>query len=97
MRCDHDGHADLMEGDEDVQDARRRLGVQISGGLVGNEEPRTIDDGARDGDALLLAAGELNGLARSRASSPTCRGPRARRAASFAGCAEKESGSITLS
>ena len=39
MRCDHDGHADLMEGDEDVQDARRRLGVQIGGGLVGNEEP----------------------------------------------------------
>ncbi len=35
------------------------LGVEIAGRLVGEEHRRPRDDGARDGDALLLAAGQL--------------------------------------
>ena len=32
-------------------------GVEIAGGLVGEEELRAVDEGAGDGHALLLAAG----------------------------------------
>ena len=38
------------------------LGVQIAGGLVGQENGRVVHDGAGDGDALLLAAGKLVGF-----------------------------------
>ena len=34
-------------------------GVEIAGGLVGQDQLRGGDEGAGDGDALLLAAGEL--------------------------------------
>ena len=37
------------------------LAVEVAGGLVGEEEARRVAEGARDGDALLLAAGELVG------------------------------------
>ena len=37
----------------------RVLRVEVAGRLVGDEDGRVGDDGARDGDALLLAAGEL--------------------------------------
>src|SRR5215470_10777929 len=35
--------------------------VEISGGLVGEDDLRLGDDGARDGHALLLPAGKLRG------------------------------------
>ena len=41
------------------QDLLARLGVEIAGRLVGEQQRRVGDDGARDRDALLLAAGEL--------------------------------------
>ena len=34
------------------------FGVEVAGGLVGQQKRRMIDDGAGDGHALLLAAGE---------------------------------------
>src|SRR6476659_3126254 len=33
--------------------------IEIAGRLVGEEQPRSVGDGAGDGDALLLAAGQL--------------------------------------
>ena len=35
------------------------LGVQGAGGLVGEHQPAVADEGAGDGDPLLLAAGHL--------------------------------------
>ena len=40
-----------------------KLGVEVGERLVEQEEPRLADDGAGEGDALLLAAGELAGAA----------------------------------
>jgi len=36
-----------------------RLRVQVTGGLVGDDQVRVGGDGAGDGDALFLAAGKL--------------------------------------
>src|SRR5450759_4710736 len=36
-------------------------GIEIAGWFVGKEHARRIDQSACDGDALLLAAGELSG------------------------------------
>jgi hypothetical protein len=41
---------------------RRRL-VEVSGGLVGQQEQRLCRQCAADGDALLLTAGQLLGIA----------------------------------
>ena len=38
------------------------FGVEISGGLVGEQDRRMIHQRARDGHALALAAGKLVGL-----------------------------------
>ena len=38
-----------------VSDAR----IKVAGGLVGEQQGGTVDQGAGDGDALLLAAGHL--------------------------------------
>ena len=43
---------------QNLEDGFGVLSVQIAGGLVGQENRRMIHDGAGDGDALLLAAGE---------------------------------------
>ncbi len=34
-------------------------GIEVAGGLVGQEQPRPVGDRAGDGDALLLAAGQF--------------------------------------
>ena len=41
--------------------SRSILGVEVAGGLVGEDELGACDDGAGDGDSLLLASGELLG------------------------------------
>ena len=38
-------------------------GIEIAGGFIGKEQPGTVDESARDGDALLLAARKLMGEA----------------------------------
>ena len=45
-----------MEGRHDVD---ARLGVEIPGGLVREQETGAVDQRARNGDALLLSTGEL--------------------------------------
>ena len=61
---DHeDGLAEaLVEVAEEIEDDVGIFGVEIAGGLVGEEDGGTVDDGAGDGDALLLATGECAGL-----------------------------------
>ena len=68
-------------------------GVEVAGGLVGEQEARRARDGPRERDALLLAARELHGIvvtARAEpdlveqppARAPARRPPRRARAAS---------------
>jgi len=46
---------------EQVHDGLALAGVEVAGGLVGQEELGVGDDGPRDADQLLLPAGELAG------------------------------------
>lgn len=58
--CDkHDGFAALLELMEGFHHKRSGSGVQVSRRLVGQNDGRVIDEGARDCDALHLAAREL--------------------------------------
>src|SRR5271157_5334006 len=52
----------LLHRAEDPVDLVPRLGVELAGRLVGQHEQRLLDQGSGDGDALLLAAGELVGV-----------------------------------
>ena len=59
---DDDGGAVLLvDLEEEVVHRVAGLGVEVAGGLVGEEELGREDQGAGEGDALLLAAGELAG------------------------------------
>ena len=42
-----------------IEDMTRSLGIEVAGGLVGQQQMRTIGQRAGDGDALLLATGEF--------------------------------------
>jgi len=53
-------HAVLGELDHDIEDLVDHLGVQRAGRLVEEHDLRMHREGARDGHALLLAAGELS-------------------------------------
>ena len=57
----HPVRADQIAGEAENL-IRRRL-VEISGGLVGEQEKRLYRQCAADGDALLLTAGQLLGIA----------------------------------
>lgn len=48
-------------GGEEIHDLVTGFAVECGGGFVGDEESGFVDEGAGDGDALLLAAGELAG------------------------------------
>ena len=52
----------LIELREDVHDLRARLGVQVSGRLVRQDQGGIVQQRPGDGDPLLLAAGKLVGL-----------------------------------
>jgi hypothetical protein len=54
-----EGVAALVEVAEDRHDHGLVDGVEVAGGLVGEDQRRLVDQGAGDGDALLLAAREL--------------------------------------
>ena len=57
---DHDdGVAFRVDALELVHDGDGRFGIEIARGLVGEDNLWVGDDGAGDGGALLLAAGEL--------------------------------------
>src|SRR5438128_5802606 len=51
--------AELLHAREELDDLPARDGVEVASRLVGDENPRAIDERAGDGDALLLAAREL--------------------------------------
>ena len=59
---EHDGVAFGVEVVEEGHDLVAGLGVEVSGGLVGEDDGGLVDQGAGDGDALALTAGELVGL-----------------------------------
>ena len=49
------------ETEQLIEHALGGMRIEISGGFVGEKKPRTIGDGAGDGDTLLLPAGKLRG------------------------------------
>lgn len=55
---DEDGGPALHDGAKAVEDALFGVGVDAGEGVVEDEDARVADDGAGDGGALLLAAGE---------------------------------------
>src|SRR6478609_1989936 len=58
----HHQHRDaalLVELRDELHDLPSHLGVEVTGWLVGEDDARVVHDGARDRDALLLAAGQL--------------------------------------
>src|ERR1700676_3002641 len=55
----YDRQALIVESLEDLHDFHRGARVEVAGGLVGEQYGRTIHQGARDGDALLLSSGHL--------------------------------------
>src|SRR3984885_5626229 len=56
---DHHRHADVVEALEELHDLEREVRIEITGGLIGDEQRRLADDGAGDADALLLAGRQL--------------------------------------
>ena len=61
VRRHDDGRARAVDAVQQLHDPDRRLGVEVARRLVGQQQRRMVDEGARDADALLLAAGELVG------------------------------------
>src|SRR5687767_11192760 len=59
VRDHDDGLAELVESLQDREDLRARVRVEVPGRLVGEDHRRVVQERARDGDALLLSAGEL--------------------------------------
>ena len=62
--CDDDeGLAELVaQVEEQLMEFGLVLGIEGAGGLVGEDDGRTVDEGAGHGDTLLLTAGEFVGL-----------------------------------
>ena len=61
---DHDdGLAGVGDHLEDLGDFFAVGAIEVAGRFVGENHPRLIGECAGDGDALLLAAGELVGFA----------------------------------
>src|SRR5690349_19759223 len=55
MRRKKDRRPRLMDFFEESEDIDRELWIEVAGRLVGQDERGLADDGARDGDPLLLA------------------------------------------
>ncbi len=66
--ADDDGRRALLTRElrQQAVDDHRARGVELAGGLVGDQEPRPVGEGSAQRDALLFAAGQLAGQ-RSRA------------------------------
>ena len=63
VRDDDDGDAErLVDLAQQLQDRARRVGVERAGRLVAEQVPGLGRQGSCDGHALLLAAGELDGV-----------------------------------
>ena len=58
----HDGLTKLVDGvAHELEHLGARPRVEVAGGLVGEDDRGVGDQGAGDGDALLLTSGELAG------------------------------------
>ena len=55
----HDDEALLGDVTDEIHDLHRGYRIQRTRGLVGKKNLGIVDDGARNGDALTLTAGEL--------------------------------------
>ena len=55
----HDDHRGRAQCGEVGADQRLAFRVERAGGLVEDQDPRIVDQRARDGEALLLAAGQI--------------------------------------
>ena len=58
---DEGGVALGLQAAEDAVDLVAGAGIELAGGLVGEEQDRVLHEGAGDGDSLLFAAGKLVG------------------------------------
>ena len=68
--------------EQELEDPRRGLGIEVAGRLVGEEQPRPVGERAGEGDALLLAPESSAGLWSSAVAEPDAAqqlGARARR------------------
>src|SRR5437660_12616406 len=59
MRDHDDGIALRMQAVHERHDLVASLGVQVAGGLIGQDDRRIVDESARNGHTLALTAGEL--------------------------------------
>src|SRR5258708_2232869 len=59
VRRHDERRAELLHAREELDDLPARDRVEVARRLVGDEHPRTVDEGTRDRDTLLLATGEL--------------------------------------
>ena len=71
VRGHDDGGASCVDLAKEIHDVERQIGVQVAGGLVRQHELWIVDERARDGDPLLLAAESSSGCAFMRCWSPT--------------------------
>ena len=55
----HDGGAGAVDAVEDAHDADGGRRVEVPGGLVGEQDQRSVHERAGDRDPLLLTTGEL--------------------------------------
>ena len=94
VRRDDDGRAARVDLAKQIHDLERQIRIEVAGRLVGEDDRRIVDQRAGDGDALLLAAGELQrdrrssgaagrptsapGTCAAAAASPPCRARAAR-------------------
>lgn len=58
MSRDDDRRAQPIQRREQVEQAMRHIGIDVSGRLIGDEQLRLTDDRPRNGNALLLSAGQ---------------------------------------
>ena len=58
---DDDGGAEAVHLGKQLHEALGLVVVEIAGRLIGQQQGGAVDDGAGDGDTLLLAAGKLGG------------------------------------
>src|ERR671920_2514013 len=62
VRRDEHRGAGPVDPVQQLHDPDGGLGIEVAGRLVGDEQRRVVDERARDGHALLLAARELVGI-----------------------------------